>query len=124
MGTGSVGRLALREVLKNPEFQLAGVKVYGDAKVGKDAGELCGLPPAGVIASKEPAVARGDTILYCPIVADYDEIARLLRAGRMSSPPPATSIRNSMGPASTTRSTMPASPAARPSTVRASIRPS
>ena len=25
-GTGSVGRLALREVLKNPEFQLAGVE--------------------------------------------------------------------------------------------------
>ena len=80
-GTGSVGRLAMREVLKNPEFQLAGVKVYGDAKVGRDAGELCGLPPVGVIASKEPAVGKGDTILYCPIVADYDEIARLLRAG-------------------------------------------
>jgi 2,4-diaminopentanoate dehydrogenase len=80
-GTGSVGRLALREILKNPEFQLAGVKVYGDAKVGKDAGELCGLPITGVIASKEPAVVRGDTALYCPIVADYDEIARLLRAG-------------------------------------------
>ena len=80
-GTGSVGRLALREVLKNPEFQLAGVKVYGDAKAGRDAGELCGLPPVGVVASKEPAVQKGDTILYCPIVADYDEIARLLRAG-------------------------------------------
>jgi len=80
-GTGSVGRLALREVLKYPEFELAGVKVYGDAKVGKDAGELCGLPPVGVVASKEPAVAKGDTILYCPIVADYDEIARLLKAG-------------------------------------------
>jgi hypothetical protein len=80
-GTGSVGRLALREVLNNPEFLLAGVKVYGDGKVGKDAGELSGLPATGVIASKEPAVGRGDTVLYCPIVADYDEIARLLRAG-------------------------------------------
>ena len=80
-GTGSVGKLALREVLRNPEFTLAGVKVYGDAKVGKDAGALCGLPMTGVIASKEPAVTKGDTILYCPIVADYDEIARLLRAG-------------------------------------------
>jgi hypothetical protein len=80
-GTGSVGRQALREVLKNPECQLAGVKVYGDAKVGKDAGELAGMPATGVIASKDPAVAKGDTVLYCPIVADYDEIARLLRAG-------------------------------------------
>jgi hypothetical protein len=80
-GTGSVGKMALREVLKNPEFVLAGVKVYGDAKVGKDAGGLCGLPPTGILASKDPAVAKGDTVLYCPIVADYDEIARLLRAG-------------------------------------------
>jgi hypothetical protein len=80
-GTGSVGKLALRELLSNPQFQLAGVKVYGDAKVGQDAGALCGLPPAGILAEKEPKVAKGDTIVYCPIVADYDEIARLLRAG-------------------------------------------
>ncbi len=80
-GTGSVGRLALREVLKNPEYVLAGVKVYGDAKVGKDAGDLCGLAKTGIAAAKDPEVRKGDTVVYCPIVADYDEIARLLRAG-------------------------------------------
>jgi hypothetical protein len=80
-GTGSVGRLALREVLKNPEFELAGVKVYSDAKVGTDAGTLCDMPAAGIKATKEPSLQKGDTVLYCPIVADYDEIATMLRAG-------------------------------------------
>jgi hypothetical protein len=83
-GTGSVGRLTLRELLKNPEFELAGVKVYGDSKVGKDAGSLCGGPDTGVLAVKEPAALnaqKGDTILYCPMVADYDELAGLLGAG-------------------------------------------
>ena len=81
-GTGSVGKQALREVLRNPEFVLAGVKVYGDAKVGKDAGELCGMPATGILASQDPAVAKGDTVLYCPIVADYDEIARSIESIR------------------------------------------
>jgi hypothetical protein len=80
-GTGSVGRLALREVLKNPEFELAGVKVYSDGKVGEDAGTLCGMPATGVKASKDVRLGPGDTVLYCPIVADYDEIALMLRAG-------------------------------------------
>lgn len=83
-GTGSVGRIALRELLTNPEFELAGVKVYSGAKAGKDAGELCGAPPTGVRAVLDPAqlaLRAGDCVLYCPIVADYDEIAGLLRRG-------------------------------------------
>lgn len=83
-GTGSVGRLSLREALKNPAFTLAGVKVYGDAKVGKDAGSLCGMPDTGVLAVKEMAdlhVQRGDTVLYCPMIASYDDIVQLLEAG-------------------------------------------
>jgi hypothetical protein len=83
-GTGSIGRLAMREVLSNPDFALVGIKVYGDGKVGQDAGALCGLPPMGITAVKDSSrldLRRGDTVLYCPIVADYDEIAGLLRAG-------------------------------------------
>jgi len=83
-GTGSVGKLALREVLKNPEFRLVGVKVYSDAKVGQDAGALSGEPPVGLTAVKDAArldLRKCDTVLYCPMVADYDEIAVLLCAG-------------------------------------------
>jgi hypothetical protein len=83
-GTGSVGKLAMREALKNPEFKLAGVKVYGDSKIGKDAGTICGIPDTGVLAVKEIAdlkLQKGDTILYCPMVFNYDEMAGLLEAG-------------------------------------------
>lgn len=82
--TGSVGKLSLRELLKNPMFQLAGVLAHGKQKIGQDAGSLCGMPDTGVRAVGTVAelhLQPGDTILYCPMVADYDEVARLLRAG-------------------------------------------
>ncbi len=83
-GTGSVGKFGLREILSNPEFQLVGVKVYGDAKVGQDAGDLCGRPKTGILAVKESAalpLKEADCILYTPLMADYDEIASFLKAG-------------------------------------------
>ena len=43
-GTGNVGMAALRIVVANPALELAGVIVANPAKVGRDAGELCGLP--------------------------------------------------------------------------------
>lgn len=83
-GTGSVGAIALRELLSNPEFALVGVKVYSDTKAGQDAGALCGRPATGIRAVRDPAqlpLRAGDCVLYCPIVANYDEIAGLLRRG-------------------------------------------
>ena len=77
-GTGSVGKFGLREILSNPEFELVGVKVYGDKKIGQDAGDLCGRPKTGVTAVKDPAqlpLKGADCILYTPMMADYDEIA-------------------------------------------------
>ena len=51
-GTGFVGKMIFPEVLKHPEFELVGVGVSNPAKVGVDAGEICGLPdPTGVIAT-------------------------------------------------------------------------
>ena len=40
VGTGNVGRLALTGLLTNPAYELTGVCVSSDAKVGKDAAEL------------------------------------------------------------------------------------
>ena len=42
--TGSVGAWSLRQIIDNPDLELAGVWVSGAAKDGKDAGELCGRP--------------------------------------------------------------------------------
>ena len=50
--TGRIGASSLRELIHSPQFDLVGVYVHSDAKVGKDAGELCGLPPTGVKATR------------------------------------------------------------------------
>jgi len=50
-GTGRVGKSALISIIKRPELELVGVYVYTEAKVGKDAGEICGLPDTGITAT-------------------------------------------------------------------------
>ena len=88
-GTGNVGVPALRIVLSNPALELAGVIVSNPAKVGKDAGELCGRPATGVRATSDVAAALAsgaDAVAYCasgdfrPTEA-VDDIERCLRAG-------------------------------------------
>ena len=54
IGTGNVGRLALSELITNPAFELTGLCVSADDKVGKDAGELAGLDvTTGIAATKD-----------------------------------------------------------------------
>ena len=53
-GPGSMGLIALRGVIDHPQLQLVDVVVHSDAKAGRDAGELCGIGPVGVRATKEP----------------------------------------------------------------------
>ncbi|TGD87415.1 diacylglycerol kinase [Mycolicibacterium sp. CH28] len=54
IGTGNVGVHALTALITNPEFELTGVWVSSDAKAGKDAAELAGLPGStGVTASTD-----------------------------------------------------------------------
>ena len=49
--TGNIGTRALREVIRHPDLELAGVLVYDPAKNGVDAGTLCGEAPVGVAAT-------------------------------------------------------------------------
>ncbi|HMF81667.1 MAG TPA: dihydrodipicolinate reductase [Acidimicrobiia bacterium] len=51
--TGNTGRRSLREVIRHPSLELVGVRVYDAAKDGVDAGELCGEPPTGVLATSD-----------------------------------------------------------------------
>lgn len=52
-GTGNVGRPAIRAVLSHEDMELAGVIVSSPGKVGRDAGELAGVEPVGVIATDD-----------------------------------------------------------------------
>jgi hypothetical protein len=43
---------ALRAVIQHPGLELVGLVVNSEAKDGRDAGEVCGLPPVGVVATR------------------------------------------------------------------------
>jgi hypothetical protein len=49
--TGNVGKHALRALIEHPDYELVGLWVHSPEKAGKDAGELAGLGPIGVIAT-------------------------------------------------------------------------
>jgi 4-hydroxy-tetrahydrodipicolinate reductase len=67
--TGNTGRRALREVIRDPSLDLAGVLVYDPEKDGVDAGELCGEGPAGVLATTDRGAVlklEADCCVYMP----------------------------------------------------------
>jgi hypothetical protein len=83
--TGVVGQTTLKHFIENPVLELVGVYVTNPAKVGKDAGDIVGLPKTGVIATddKEAILALdADCVLFAAIITDVDMICRLLRSGK------------------------------------------
>jgi 2,4-diaminopentanoate dehydrogenase len=82
--TGNVGRRAARAVLRHPDLELVGVFAYGPDKVGRDAGELCGVGTLGITATDDldALLAEApDCVSYNPMFASIDELERLLDAG-------------------------------------------
>ena len=83
--TGDVGQVGLRHFADNPVYDLVGVLVHSKDKVGKDAGDIVGIPPTGVIATDdiESIIALdADCVFYTPIIMDVDTVCRLLRSGK------------------------------------------
>jgi 2,4-diaminopentanoate dehydrogenase len=90
--TGAVGTWSMRQIIDRPELELAGVWVSGPAKDGKDAGELCGGPATGVVAtSSKAAIAEleADVVIHCPAAIGPegalpfdDDVAMLLTSGK------------------------------------------
>src|SRR5262249_32299835 len=82
--TGNVGSHALRSIIQHPRMTLAGVYVTSAAKAGKDAGELCGLSPVGVKATRniEDILAlEPDCVLYMQQGCNFEDLCRLLESG-------------------------------------------
>ncbi len=83
--TGDVGQVGVRHFADNPTFELVAVLVHSTDKVGKDAGEIAGIPPTGVIATDDidSVIAMdADCVFYTPIIMDVDTVCRLLRSGK------------------------------------------
>ena len=82
--TGNIGTRSLRGVIEHSNLELAGVYVHSADKAGRDAGELCGIDDAGVVATTSIDDVIGlaaDCVLYMPRQFDADEVCRILAAG-------------------------------------------
>lgn len=82
--TGTIGRKSLRGIIEHPHLTLTGVHVFGERKIGLDAGELCGLDPVGVDAAgtfDEILAGRPDCVVYMPMAPDIDVLCGLLESG-------------------------------------------
>lgn len=82
--TGNIGTRSLRGVIEHPAMELVGVVVHSAEKVGRDAGELCGLPPIGVTATDDldrVIVVAPDCVVHTARSLDADGICRVLEAG-------------------------------------------
>lgn len=74
--TGFTGMFALKYILLNPQLDLVGLRCYSPAKIGKDAGEICGLSPVGVTATDsvdELLALDTDCVVYTPGFYDFQD---------------------------------------------------
>ena len=51
VATGNVGKEMIKRIAARSDLELIGVHCYSADKVGRDAGELAGIAPNGVIAT-------------------------------------------------------------------------
>ena len=73
--TGNIGLRSLRAVIDHPDLDLVGLYVYSEDKAGRDAGELCGTDPTGVLATRDIGdilALEPDCVLYMGDRADID----------------------------------------------------
>jgi hypothetical protein len=88
-GTGFVGRMVIPEVVRHPAFELVGVGVANPDKVGRDAGELCGIGTVGIAATDDAealAALQPDALVHFGPTAAHAQdnirdIGTFLRAG-------------------------------------------
>ncbi len=82
--TGNVGKRSVRAVALNPELELVGCYAWSPEKIGRDAGELCGIEPLGIEATDDIdalLALKPDCVVYNPMFADVDDMVRILNSG-------------------------------------------
>jgi 2,4-diaminopentanoate dehydrogenase len=90
VGTGNVGRLALAQIVTNPQFELTGLCVSTPEKVGKDAGALAGADVhtgVAAVSDLDAVLATGpECVVYCAmgdtrVPEAMADVMRILAAG-------------------------------------------
>ena len=83
--TGNLGRAAIEGIASHPELELAGCWVHTAEKAGRDAGEIAGITPLGVRATRDAdalLASDADCVLYSPLLAKASEVMRILESGK------------------------------------------
>jgi len=92
--TGNVGAHAVRAVAERPDLALVGVYTYGDAKAGRDVGDIVGIDPLGLTATNDLdalIATAADVVIHTPLPSlvygedpdlDLTTICRLLASGK------------------------------------------
>jgi 4-hydroxy-tetrahydrodipicolinate reductase len=84
VATGNVGTEMIKRIATHPELELIGLHCYTAEKVGRDAGEIAGLAPNGVIATgsvDDIIAARPDVLTFHGEFPDEDLYVKVLEAG-------------------------------------------
>lgn len=97
-GAGYTGAFALRYLINSGAYELVGVKCFTEAKEGMDAGDIAGLAPIGIAATRDTETllqSNADVVIYMPRdpFADpslpgspsrgwYDELRLILASGK------------------------------------------
>ena len=82
--TGNVGKQSVEAVMKRPDLELVGCYAWSKEKSGQDIGELCGLPPIGLMATHDVdalLALKPDCVIYNPMWFNVDEMVRILESG-------------------------------------------
>jgi 4-hydroxy-tetrahydrodipicolinate reductase len=84
VATGNVGSEMIKRIRNRRDLELVGLHCYSTNKVGRDAGEIVGLEPIGVIATgtvDEIVAAKPDVVTFHGVFPDEDLYVKVLEAG-------------------------------------------
>lgn len=84
VATGNVGSEMIKRIAAHPDLELIGLHCYSTDKIGRDAGEIVGLEPNGVIATgtvEEIIAAKPDVLTFHGVFPDEDLYVKVLEAG-------------------------------------------
>lgn len=82
--TGGVGKQVIRLLAGDPGFEIAGVLTHDPDKDGRDAGEIAGIGPIGIAATRDAGSLtslRADAALWLSLTWEPETVATFLAAG-------------------------------------------
>jgi 4-hydroxy-tetrahydrodipicolinate reductase len=82
VATGNVGTEMIKRIGNHPDLDLIGLHCYTAEKVGRDAGEIAGLAPNGVIATgsaDEIIAAKPDVLTFNGVLPDLSALTRTVK---------------------------------------------